>query len=186
MLQRVPATLTRTASPSLHTLASGLSHASVARRRPAPHPSLHPALCRPSPCCPLAVARFPPTLPSGRNHEWRLEPVAVPRRAAHREPRRGGRRVAFPRPSTAACRDVQCCSTPVVIALPSLVVKYRHRQAAPATATATEATKPPTRLPPTHRRRFLSGLSGYQCQCLWYLCFAFHLTSRPPIPLAIG
>lgn len=43
-----------------------------------------PAACS---CSRPSFARYPLSLSGGRHDEWRSEPVAVPRRAAHRKPR---------------------------------------------------------------------------------------------------
>jgi hypothetical protein len=129
--------------------------------------SSHPTRCGRSPYCPLPFARLPPKLPSGCHDEWRPEPVAVPRWAAHREPRRGRRVAGLTTP--AAARQRECRPPSNVIALASLVVEYRHREA--------EVSRPPTCPARTPVR---AGLTRNQCQFLRD-CIAWLIALRPPL-----
>ena len=112
-------------------------------------------------CCPLLLARpsrprarharrastlapqtRPPPLPSlvsqpSAHDEWRLEPLAVPRRAAHREPRRKPQlSYACAVPSTCREPDRRCCHRSSTIAAVAGVLVRRHRAAEALALTA--------------------------------------------------
>jgi hypothetical protein len=110
-------------------------------------------------------------LPSGRHDEWRPEPIAVPRRTAHRESRRRQRvaRLSTTAAAAATTRQRGCRASAVVIALASLIVEYHYREA--------EASRSPARL---CRTTLGPGLAGNQCESVWHK-LPVVVALRPPL-----